>query len=130
MAFTYDATQTTDLAKLRRAIHDTNNASGMGVLPDGNNLSDAELQVYLDNATYWYTAVPPVLRLIAGAYALLPRTISGVGYSESMAGIAEDLRRQADEWERKPPIDDASGGFGWYDESEKFFGSDREQVLP
>ena len=42
---------TTQIGQVRLELGDTNTATGQGVKPDGTNLTDAEIQVWLTRAT-------------------------------------------------------------------------------
>lgn len=100
MVKSYDLSE--DIGKVRLAIGDTDIfATGAGVKPDGDNFSDAELNVYLAMVDRWQEAVAPVLRLLANLYSLQARAIWVDDYKEDSTKIAAELRKQADEWDKK-----------------------------
>lgn len=99
MTFTYDSTDlSTDLAKVRLAIGDTDSSDG--ILPDGSNLSDEEINAYLGLYDIWQEAVAPLLRIVAARYSRLANTRIG-DYSETYSNVADAMRQAADDWEDK-----------------------------
>jgi ABC-type proline/glycine betaine transport system substrate-binding protein len=104
VTFTYSGTSlTTDLAKVRLAIGDTDSTAGCGVKPDNTNFTDEELNVYIAATGSWQGAVPQVMRALANMYATHARRITIGPISEEMAGIAAELREQAKTWETANP---------------------------
>ena len=95
--FTYDPT--TDLGKLRLAIGDTSRSDG--VRPNGKPFSDEELNLFLESASDWRYAVPKVLRTLANQYASRVSVERFGAYSRSNEKRADELRRQASDWERE-----------------------------
>ncbi len=92
MTFTY--VLTTDLGKIRLELGDTSSATGMGVKPDGTNLTDEEIQV-------WLTREGSVLGAAAAACEALARMwarIADVGIGqrrESLGQVAKAWAEQA-----------------------------------
>ncbi len=97
MAFTYtlgssDAT-TAAIARVRLEIGDT--VSGAGVLPDGSNLSDEEITVYL---TQTGNDVALTVSALAGVLARRWATLADVTVgprSEKLSQVAQAWERQA-----------------------------------
>lgn len=87
MTFTYSLgssdSDTANIAKVRLEIGDTSNASGAGVKPDGTNLSDEEIAIWLEREG------DEVMRAVASACEALARQWSRV------ADIAVGPRREA-----------------------------------
>lgn len=98
MAFTYtlgsaDAT-TAAIARVRLEIGDT--VSGAGVLPDGSNLSDEEITVYLVQAGNNDVAL--TVSALAGVLARRWATLADVTVgprSEKLSQVAQAWERQA-----------------------------------
>lgn len=75
MSFTYDITNTTDISSLmRREIGDTR-LDPNGVLPEGRNLTDAELDYFYDQEDddFWL-AIARAFDAIAAEYARYPES--------------------------------------------------------
>ncbi len=96
MAFTYDATVSTDLAKVRLAIGDT--VSGTGVKPDGTNFTDAELNAMITAEGTWGRAAAAACETLAATWAravdiaLGPRKESLSQVSKAYADQSKQLR--------------------------------------
>jgi len=67
MAFTYNADLSADRDKLRRAIGDVTEDSG--VLPTGSNFTDAELDSFISEEGTWQRAVAYACEALANAWA-------------------------------------------------------------
>lgn len=93
MAFTYDATLSTTLAKVRRLIGDTDSANAL--------FTDAEMNFFIDAVgDNMYRAAAMATRAIAASKNLLARRTSISTYSEDYGSVVTDLLAQADRWER------------------------------
>lgn len=109
MSFTYtlassDAT-TAAIARVRLEIGDT--VSGAGVLPDGSNLTDEEITVYL---TQTGNDVALTVSALAGVLARRWATLADV----TVGPRSEKLSQVAQAWERQAATlagDDAYGAF-------------------
>ena len=90
MAFTYDATLSTDLSKVRFHIDDT--TSGSGPMPSGGNFTDAELTYLLTGGSV-AIAVSDAMGAIAARWS---------GYSNITVGPRrEEYSQVAQAWERR-----------------------------
>ena len=105
MAFTYtlgsaDAT-TAAIARVRLEIGDT--VSGAGVLPDGSNLSDEEITVYLVQHS---NDVALTVSALAGVLARRWATVADV----TVGPRSEKLSQVAQAWERQAAASTGSAG--------------------
>lgn len=101
MAFTYDVTLSTDLAKVRRLVGDTDSANAL--------FTDAEMNFFITAGGSMYMAAAMAVRAIASSKALLAKRISVSTYSEDWGNVVQDLLLQAKTWERMAA---QSGGTG------------------
>ena len=91
---------TTDLGKLRLELADDNAAAGLGVLPDGGNYTDAQLQVFLDREGSVMGALAAACENLHMRYLLDAnqnegqRRDDGRGTALRYASQARQLRRQ------------------------------------
>ena len=98
MAFTYNADLSTDRDKLRRAIGDVTEDSGM--LPTGANFTDAELDSFVSEEGTWQKAVAYACETLANAWATSV-TFKADGVSVNRSDVAEMWREMADTWRAK-----------------------------
>lgn len=104
---TWTSVLSTDIGLMRLELGD--DALGAGVLPDGSNLSDEQLQVYLDREGTVMRAVAGVCEMLATRFAAVadlqvgPRRESLSQVSKSYAERAARLR----ETYGTPLVDDA-----------------------
>ena len=90
MAFTYDVS--TNLGKTRLEVGDT--VQSDGVLPDGSNLTDAEINYYLGVEPSVYAASASVCRMLATRWAR-EATKSIGDYSASFSDVAKMYSQRA-----------------------------------
>ena len=93
---TWTSALNTDIGKMRLELGD--DALGAGVLPDGSNLSDEQLQIYLDREGTVMRAVAGICEMLATRFAAVadlqvgPRRESYSQISKGYAGRAAQLR--------------------------------------
>ena len=124
MAFTYAGTFSTDLDKIRHSIRDV--IEDEGILPNGNNFSDAEIAFELTLVVAWLDVVPKLLRVAANAWAARAAMMEeGDAHMEDTRSIVKHLRDQAKDWEKSviPSMTGKSTGMIGYNE-------DADIVLP
>lgn len=92
MAFTYAADLSTDLAKVRRLVGDTDSANAL--------FTDAEMNFFIATGGSVYMAAALATRAIASSKALLAKRISISTYSEDWGSVVQDLLQQARMWEQ------------------------------
>ena len=92
MSFTYDLN--TEVGKVRLEIGDV--TTGRGILPDGSNISDEEVQVYLEREGSVMRAVAGACEMLATRYAALADVDVGPR-SESLSQISKAYRERAKE---------------------------------
>jgi hypothetical protein len=97
--------------------------SGAGVKPNGDNLTDEEIQQYLDDVSSWGLAVPPVLRSLANHYATHARMMQLDDYREDLREIVKQLREQAVEWEQKEAATSGAFFLDVQSDAEFYFGN-------
>lgn len=108
---TWTSDITTDIGLIRMEMGD--DTLGTGVLPDGSNLSDEQLQIYLDREGTVMRAVAGICEMLATRWSAMadlqvgPRRESLSQVSAMYARRAESLR------ERYGEPDDASGATAW-----------------
>lgn len=100
MSFSYDPD--TDIGVIRLELGDT--TIGTGVKPDSGNLSNEELQVWLDREG-------DVMRAVAAACEALARMWSGVA-DVSIGPRSESLGRVADQWRNRAQELRKTHGYG------------------
>lgn len=97
-----DATEFTDVGKLRLAIGDTDPMAG--ARPGGANYSDSELSTMITAAGGWAKAVPLMLRSLAAEYNRTAQTAFTAGAEDSAksaVATAAEYRAQAAAWEKR-----------------------------
>jgi hypothetical protein len=92
MTFTY--TLTTDIGKTRLEIGDTDSTTGMGVRPDGTNLTDEEIQVWLTREGTVGGAAAAACEALARMWARMANVSAGPR-SESLSDVAKAWAEQA-----------------------------------
>lgn len=91
---------TTDIGKVRLEIGDTDSTRGRGKKPDGTNLTDAEIQYFLDEEGSVGRATAHACEALARAWATVPDSMRGnrsdhySDVAKAWALQAETLRRQ------------------------------------
>jgi len=111
--FTYDPS--TPVGKVRREIQDTKDAGiypGAGILPDGSNIEDEDIEYYLEQyANSIIGASIAVLTIVATAYSTLATETELGPYRESYKETVVNIRRQIallerryDDEKRKPRV--------------------------
>ena len=106
MAFTFNATPTTDRDHLRLAIGDT--TSGDGPAPDHSNLTDAILDFFLDTGGGVAGAAAMAFDHLAALW--ISRPIFGPGELSTVhTNLARDYQRLADIWRARSSDPDAGG---------------------
>ena len=90
MAFTYNTA--TDIGKVRLELDDTE--QGKGVRPNGDNLTDAEIQVFLDREGAVLPAVAAACEMLARAWSRVA-SLSAGGRSEQFGAIAKEYADRA-----------------------------------
>lgn len=133
MTLTYDIS--TDIGRVRLSVGDYDiTTTGAGVKPNGDNFSDEELQVYLDDVSEWQVCVPLLLRTLSNMYAVQSRVVELDNYSEDLRNISKALREQAEEWEKKMEVSDWSTAFGSLaseaNSAPFFFGTEQFDTVP
>lgn len=99
MAFTYDDTLTTDLAKVRFHLGDT--VSGTGPKPGDGNFTDAELGGLVTMSGSWQRAVYAALMSLASQWRRYPTFRTESGFALNNTDIAKGYHDQAIDWARK-----------------------------
>lgn len=100
MSFTYDLT--TSIGAMRLELGDT--SDGRGVRPDGANLQDEELQV-------WLTREGSVMRAVAAACEALSRQWSNIADTSS-GPLSESAGAVAGKWAERGAALRSTYGFG------------------
>ena len=107
MTFTYTQTLLTDRDKIRFAIGDTTEDSG--VLPGGSNFSDEELAGLVTQEGSWEGAVLACFNSLSARYGKLVDFAVGQR-RESLSQAAESFRKQAEDWKKKHGLTSTSVG--------------------
>lgn len=98
MTFTY--VLATDVGKVRLEISDTSSTTGAGVKPDGTNLTDEEIQIWLTREGTVMSAAAAACEALARAWARVadvgvgPRRESLGQVATAWANQAKTLRQQ------------------------------------
>lgn len=93
MAFTYSADNlSTDLAKVRRLIGDTDSTNAL--------FTDAEVLYFISTGGSVYMAAALATRAIAASKALLAKRLQISTYEEDWNDAVGDLLKQAQAWEQ------------------------------
>lgn len=104
MAFTYDLTDTGDnlnISKVRLEIGD--NVENDGVLPSGANLTDAEIQLYLDGVSDDIgQAVSAICSMLARRWAVVVDVAVGPR--------RESLSKVSEQWAARAKAPSGAGG--------------------
>ena len=96
--FTYNADLSADRDKLRRAIGDV--TDGSGVLPSGDNFTDNELDSFMDEEGTWQKAVAYACESLGNAWATSV-SFSADGTRIDRSDVAQAWREQAKQWRAK-----------------------------
>ena len=94
MSFTYDLS--TDIGKIRLELGDTDDTTGEGVKPNGDNFSDEELQTFIESAGTWARAAVKALRTLAGMYSVRATREQVADVRLDLSQVAKELRAHAD----------------------------------
>ena len=100
MAFTYDLT--TDTGKVRLELGDT--TAGAGIRPDGSNLQDEEIAV-------WLSREGDVMRAVAAACEALSRQWSTIADTQS-GPLSESAGAVAGKWAERGKALRGTYGYG------------------
>lgn len=108
MSFTYSVS--TDLGKLRLAIGDVTQSSG--ILPGGGNFSDDEANTAITLCGSWQLAAPFLLRAAAAQWGVKAASLSIGDYSEARQQV-KNLNDLADAYASgRIPLPGAWSGMG------------------
>lgn len=104
MAFTYDLSATGDdlnISKVRLEIGDT--VEDSGVLPDGSNLADDEIQLYLDAAS------DNIGSAVSAISTMLSRRWAGV-VDVAVGPRRESLSKVSEQWAARAQLSGSGSG--------------------